>query len=682
MRLNEYSEEALTSPPPLETVNEYSDAALAEQEDTLKTAKVRTNLMGAVDQNPDEYATAKKLGMGMGIPASVVARNLKLVENKAKVNESDVLLTESPKLKSRMTDKNFANVAHDDLNSLAAIERIATPITTEQFNALVVETKKSNAALTWDDARALARVNATAGMRPDPRKAATTTNVVSGLYQSIPQDLAIRIAGVARQFADVTDDLELADLTQNAADIARQEQFLSTPKFESGTAQGIYSGAQSLLQLTPATIASIVTGNPIPVLAYAGLTTEAEAYTRYTGRGATGGEAFTGATLEGITEVATELMPMSFLVKRFGRVGAGELIGGILARDMPTEQIATFVQNALDTAIANPDKTWGQFAKEVPGAAYQTAIATIVQSAAFGGASKLASNWMSKLGESAKAEDGFNLLSALVQESTANKLRIRDAESFKQYVKDVSEGNVENVYVDGKLLNEAFAQNKVTPEEIQRKMPKVFNQLETAASTGGQVRIPMEDLLTNLVGTAIQEAILPHAKLSPEGITYLESQEFAANQETEMQQAAEKILAEKSVNDIFKESAKQVEDIIVSDLNATGRYSEGANRLMARSLASYFSSTADRMGITAKELYDKILPVEVGGDLTEGFNQKPITPEEAKSIATKFIAEHPEELINIDGKNMMVGEFIDKTNADIEFAAGDSKLFQVLVDCP
>ena len=35
---------------------------------------------------------------------------------------------------------------------------------------------------------------------------------------------------------------------------------------------------------------------------------------------------------------------------------------------MPGEQIATIAQDAIDTAIANPDKTWAQYAAERPDA--------------------------------------------------------------------------------------------------------------------------------------------------------------------------------------------------------------------------------------------------------------------------------------------------------------------------
>ena len=79
-------------------------------------------------------------------------------------------------------------------------------------------------------------------------------------------------------------------------------------------------------------------------------------------------------------------IPMGYALRKFGKAGMGEFLTGFLARELPSEQAATLTQDAVDTAIANPDKTWGEYWAERPAAAYQTLLATAVQSGAMGAA--------------------------------------------------------------------------------------------------------------------------------------------------------------------------------------------------------------------------------------------------------------------------------------------------------
>jgi hypothetical protein len=99
------------------------------------------------------------------------------------------------------------------------------------------------------------------------------------------------------------------------------------------------------------------------------------------------------------------MLPMGFLVERFGKVGMKEFLAGMLAREMPTEQVATFFQDAIDTATANPDKTWGEFLKERPDAAYQTALGVLVQSSILGAASNVSRRFSKSMDDAQQAED-------------------------------------------------------------------------------------------------------------------------------------------------------------------------------------------------------------------------------------------------------------------------------------
>lgn len=214
--------------------------------------------------------------------------------------------------------------------------------------------------------------------------APTAGNVAKDLLSQPVYGLRNVRAGIRQAAGDVTGSEYLQRQgQQEAADVSMARE-QSNPQIESEVAGGLYSGLQSLTRQAPAIAASVLTGNPSIGLASMGADVGGEAYTKYRGRGATPLEALTGATGEAAAEIITERTPMGVIVGKLGKVGAGRFMADLLAKEIPGEQAATLVQDAIDTAIANPDKTWGQYVAERPGAATQTLLATIGQAGAMG----------------------------------------------------------------------------------------------------------------------------------------------------------------------------------------------------------------------------------------------------------------------------------------------------------
>jgi hypothetical protein len=212
----------------------------------------------------------------------------------------------------------------------------------------------------------------------------STGAVISGIAQALPQGLDITRAGLRQQFADVIGLEEMSKRAGQEYARAQGQVELSTPQFKSATAGGLYEGGTSLARTLPG-VALGFAGGPVLGLGTLGAMTEAEAYGKYKQRKATNPEAALGALGEGAVEVATEVAPMGFLLKTFGKMGMKQFLVGLLARELPGEEVATLAQDAIDTAIANPNKTWGDYIAERPEAAYRTALATLVQSGIIGG---------------------------------------------------------------------------------------------------------------------------------------------------------------------------------------------------------------------------------------------------------------------------------------------------------
>lgn len=234
----------------------------------------------------------------------------------------------------------------------------------------------------------------------------------------------------------------------------------ATPAFKTETGRGIYGGFASLAQMAPGIGASILTRSPVPAMAVAGGQVGSTAYGKYRVRGGTVSEATTGGLLEGTIEAGFEAIPMGTVVAKFGKGATSKFLAEIFVKEMATEQATTIAQDAVDTAIANPNKTWGEYFAERPAAAYQTALGVLVMSGALGGASALASKAQSPEAARAtarverrvrEAEDATRTASFLNQvekAANASKFRQRDPEGFSKLVGQTAEAQgIEAAYI-------------------------------------------------------------------------------------------------------------------------------------------------------------------------------------------------------------------------------------------
>ena len=179
---------------------------------------------------------------------------------------------------------------------------------------------------------------------------------------------------------------------REASEAGFREQ-LTTPEFKGMIPRAAYGAASSMLQTLPGIAASVITRNPDPAIANIAAITAPQAYSKYRlDRGATREQALQGTALETGIEVGTEMLPMSVVANSLGKVGMGHFLADFLGKELPGELIATITQNAVDTSIANPDKTWGQYLKELPGQLGETALATAMTAGTYAGAGKVMSS--------------------------------------------------------------------------------------------------------------------------------------------------------------------------------------------------------------------------------------------------------------------------------------------------
>jgi ribosomal protein S18 acetylase RimI-like enzyme len=602
--------------------NEYLD--FLEQQESERQQAQSAGIAAAstltYGVNPDAAANARKTAGFLGVPAAAVEATPEEFERQARVKKLDADTAQAPTLRQRYTDADFHKLASDDSGVLSGIESVvrrlmggskklpaADPavMTGREYSAAV--RRLVGTGLDPDTARALAMQGTTienqAPLMGESRgPAPSVSSVLGGIFNAERFRASSQGASVA-----AADLLGLDNSTAlRKYRIAKSRAELADPAFETSTGQGLYSGGVSLVQNAPGLALSIITGNPLPALAMMGGQVGAESYGKFRERGASGGQAALGGILEGGIEIATEMLPMGFLVNKLGKAGAGEFLKGLLARELPTEQIATLAQDAVDTAIANPNKTWGDYVRERPEAAYQTLLATLTQTGAMGALHVAAGKVLPEREQAARAEETAAELQQLADLMATSKLRERAPDSFNQFMAQITESGEAptELYIDAEVLANTLNQSAITIEELRAIAPSVAAQLDAAAFVpGADVRVPVAEFAA--AGPEITTALLDHLREAPDAMSRAEAQEYVKAEGEKIRADVEQQLAEREDATAFRDQVKQATAQFQQQLDAAGKFQPKVNEAYATLLGNFYATQALRAGVPLADMLQR-----------------------------------------------------------------------------
>lgn len=206
----------------------------------------------------------------------------------------------------------------------------------------------------------------------------STVDVLKKSIQHVPYSAAQGVGGLGRMLGEAVGSEKIADWGRDVYQGAGIEIQKDMPEIRSGVKQAMYGGVQSLAQNLPGMAASIATGNPIPALASIGALAGGQSYGESREKGVTPGKAALGAIGEGGLEVATEYIPMGYLLKP-GLSFAKRTLFSTLS-ELVGENINTVGQKAVQWWTRNPDKTVGEFVGEMYPGAKQTSLQVLMTS--------------------------------------------------------------------------------------------------------------------------------------------------------------------------------------------------------------------------------------------------------------------------------------------------------------
>lgn len=407
---------------------------------------------------------------------------------------------------------------------------------------------------------------------------------------------------------------------------AAMAQDVGTPTtYTDPLSQGIQSGVASLTTTLPVMLASApwyVAGQTLRgvQLATAGMrtllplgaVTAGSSYIQAGDEGLSGPQAGLFAAQQGGVEMLTEAMPFgsllrmmdksSPLLRTLGKFAVGEMVG---------EQVATAWQDLNEWLYLHPENTFEDYLAERPDAAIQTAIATVVaggaQAGVFSAIGRMGRDTGDKLGASAEEQKLFEQLAKL---SEASKVRQRDMATFESFLESAAAGTpVENVYISAEALMQSGH-----AEKLAELSPAVRGQLEPAALSGGEVRIPVQEAFGRLGDVMPQ--LLQDLRVDPNGFSAREAAEFEKTEGKALEQRVLKVLEEQAGDADFKASRDRVAERVKAQLTDVGRFSDSVNTVKANFLAAYMGTQAATLGMTPEAFADQYAPHIVGSRQT------------------------------------------------------------------
>lgn len=635
---------------------------------------------------PDDEAQLREASRRLGIPldsARTDPKATKLALERDSFNPSD-FAKRFPSSAAYLANPENAAVARDDLAPLSDVEKaLRRQVDANAFGGDMTPAERLMPGFTAEKraeqevlrtqgfaaASALKRQNqlkreavaATGTIGAIQQPEATPGNIAEGLGSSFTTGFKSAKLGLSQQFGDLFDNDATPEGKARTEQINRKraqldfQQQLSTPEFDTNVARWTYGGFSSLAQTAPAIGLSLATGSAPLGLGIMGAQAYGEAYGRYRGRGASKGMASLGAGGEASVEVLTEILPMKFAVDRLGKAGLTNFFAGFLGRDMAGEQIATLAQDALDTAIANPTKTWNDYLAERPEAAIQTAFASLVQSgtlAAIGeGAGRLAGTLDRNQAAVGAATEGAAQLDRLMAAAAASMTRQRDPQSFAQLVQDAADDSgtaPTEIFIDARILNGLLEGAGMTPEQLAQSLPSVQEQLEEAIATDGAIAIPIGEATAAFAGSGLEQELVRNARVTENAWTAAEATE-GSDLLAQLEQDAQKVLAEQTEAQAWQDSSNAVFDTLMGELGNAGRFTPDVNRTYATLVRNFYAVQAGKLGITPQAMYEQF-PLTVSSR-APGAKQDVLDQSgNAADLSAQLAAEFPGLKLDLMGK--------------------------------
>jgi hypothetical protein len=213
-------------------------------------------------------------------------------------------------------------------------------------------------------------------------------------------------------------------------------------------------------------------------------------------------------------------------------------------------------------------------------------------------------------------------LQSMVKAIADNKLLARSPERLEEFAESAVEGtDSETTYVNAAVMHDILRQSGITEQEMDTVLPGVRAQLTEMQQNGidlgnNDVTVPTAQMTVRLQKTPLLNQILPHARLSPDAMSITEVQQFEANREQLVAEARQIMETRQETDATFVSEAQAIEDRIFGEVTAAGieGMDERAARANAQFVRDMYVTMAARMNVSPAEV-ERRFPYRVQGEV-------------------------------------------------------------------
>jgi len=563
-----------------------------------ETESPQLTVSEALKVNPKQHAETQRLSRESGIPAEAVVGAEDEVKRDLIYKGIDFADMEkrAPGTSKYLTDFNNASLSHDDIDTLSALEGVM-----------------------------LAGKNV-AAVAPNLSEAA------SGIFESplrlISKYLTEPMGEVAKGvfgYKNVKDPAAtLADYfaEQAAGSRALTKSLTADNKKLSPFMQDVASGVQSGVHGVALLGAAVLSRNPELMIPLMGASTFGTSASQGLEKGLSPEKAALLGTSQAGIEIFTEKLAFKPLQKILEKdPGFMKNVVGFLAREIPSEQAATVLQDLNDWAMLpeNKDKPFTEYLAERPDAAVSTAIATVVGGGIQVGAAKGMSYYYESQYKKAETAafnvkdqvdmNGQQTIDLLNHYASKSSTRELDGETFRQFVKGIDPDS--QIHIDSEQAAEYL--NQKTPEEIDADpaLQILRDKLAEEGELNTSISIPVADFATDLAGTEHYDELRQHMTVDPETPTPFRHEQavesMKAYRDRLMDQANETVSQYAESQEIFASVRDQLID--------TGRVDAQQASLLAEIVPAYIAVKSKELKLPVAQMYEQF-GLKVEGPMT------------------------------------------------------------------
>lgn len=566
---------------------------------------LNANLTEALKTNPEQHAKALKLSQESGVPAFAVQSNPAEVEHKLKLDKIDVkgLTQRAPATAGFLSNYDNAVIAQEDVvaNLLEGIERTFKGLGESIGVGFDIQTRGA----------VLAANEATSGRIDD---------LVP--FYALPIGMEFEATQISREMASnfgITTDQQLQQAKQGATDRLLKEiqdfqaqRKALTPEDLNILQEGVRAGIESIAMNAPGVALAVLSGGrAAPVLVSMGAQTFAGSYGEGRAEGLTPEQARWYAGIDAAIEVGTEVLPTGTLERMLTGQSKGLTKEALkfMVQEMGTEQLATLGQSINAYAFGlDKEMEAAQSAEEMVQIQLRrqavTAVATLVAGGAQATAVSAANKAIERLSQTEQQADNQSAveqraIDKLAADAAKSKLRERDVETFKQFIRD-TDGEATSVYIDGPQTS-LFLQSK-TREEIDADpaLKALWRGLSEARIAGTDVAVTIDDFMGDIAGTEAFTALREHMTLSTETVSPFRQEQHRE----ETRKYVDRLMATAQDNVSEYVEAQDIYSQVKQQLVDSGMVSPANAGVMAQIVPAWATSQAKRTGRTVKEVYE------------------------------------------------------------------------------